>query len=201
MTNPYRNWGVEVCHAQKRIKLKSSLFIELLSLPLQKPFSERAANAHGCNLQVVYPLSPPMLLSPRLSSLPGCSELVQIKTLSLLSPPQYIRSWSIINTWLGWHQQIQICATQKVKTTRGRCMNTANELRIPEDHCTALIHARKMTQKEAEVPEPRAQENFYRHLLVFIVQDVDFEGAGLDLSGVIISRKVFRCWEPHVELC
>lgn len=80
-------------------------------------------------------------------------------------------------------------------------MNTANELRIPQDHCTALTHARKTTQNEAEVPEPRAQKSFYCHLLVFIIQDVDFEGAGLDLFGVIISRKVFTCWEPHVELC
>lgn len=88
-----------------------------------------------------------------------------------------------------------------MKTPAGKCTDTANELRIPQDHCTALIHAGKMTQKEAEVPEPRPQKSFYCHLLVFIIQDVDFEGAGLDLFGVIISRKVFRCWEPHVELC
>lgn len=202
MTNPYRNWGVEVCHAQKHIKLKSSLLIELLSLPLQKLFSEQAANAHSCNLWIVYLLlSPSMLLSPRLPSLPACSELVQIKTPSSLSPPEYIRSWPTVNTWLEQHQQIQIYPTQKVKTPTGRCIGTANELRIPEDHCTALIHAQKITQKEAEAPEPRAQKSFSCHLLVFIIQDVDFEGAGLDLFGVIISRKVFRCWEPHVELC
>jgi len=36
---------------------------------------------------------------------------------------------------------------------------------------------------------------------VFIIQDVDFEGARLDLFGVIVRRKVLRCWEPHVEFC
>lgn len=154
--------------------------------------------------ELFIPSPPSMLLSPRLPSLPACLELVQIKTLSLLSPPQYIRSWPTANTWLKQHQQIQIYPTQKVKTSTGRCIDTANELKIPQDHCTALIHAQKITQKEEnnpEVPEPRAQKSFSCHLLVFIIQDVDFEGAGLDLFGVIISRKVFRCWEPHVELC
>lgn len=39
------------------------------------------------------------------------------------------------------------------------------------------------------------------HLLVLIIQDVDFKEPRLDFLRLVVSWKGFRSWEPHVELC
>lgn len=39
------------------------------------------------------------------------------------------------------------------------------------------------------------------YLLVFIIQDMNFEGTGLNLFWIVISRKGLWCWKPHVEFC
>lgn len=39
------------------------------------------------------------------------------------------------------------------------------------------------------------------HLLVLVIQDVDFKEARLDFFRLVVSWKGFRGWKPHVELC
>lgn len=45
------------------------------------------------------------------------------------------------------------------------------------------------------------QRNRVGHLLVLIIQDMNFEEPRLDFFWLAVSWEGFRSWEPHVELC
>ena len=65
---------------------------------------------------------------------------------------------------------------------------------IPRE--TDCLDSRPWEEVEKEKGERRAG-----HLLVLIVQDVNFKEPRLDFFRLIVSWKGFRSWEPHVELC
>lgn len=47
----------------------------------------------------------------------------------------------------------------------------------------------------------KGEEERVGHILVLIIQDVNFKEPRLDFFRLVVSWKGFRSWKPHVELC